>query len=33
MTNAQIIMAEIVTRGITEEVDTYAGWQARNMQV
>ena len=33
MTNMQIIMAEVTLRGITEEVDTYAGWQARNMQV
>lgn len=33
MTNMQIIMGEVTLRGITEEVDTYAGWKARNMQV
>ena len=33
MTNMQIIMSEVTLRGITEEVDTYAGWQARKMQV
>ena len=33
MTNMQIITSEVTLRGITEEVDTYAGWQARKMQV
>lgn len=33
MTNRQIIMTELALRGIMEEVDTYAGWQRRGMQV
>lgn len=33
MTNMQIIMGEVALRGITEPVDTYAGWKNRGMQV
>ena len=33
MTNLQIIISEMELHGVTEEVDTYAGWQARRMQV
>ncbi len=33
MTNLQIIAGAITLYGITEEVDTYAGWQRRGYQV
>jgi hypothetical protein len=33
MTNKQIIMGEILTRGIMEDVDTYDGWRRRGYQV
>lgn len=33
MTNLQIIMSEVELHGVTEEVDTYAGWKRRGMQV
>ena len=33
MTNLQIIGTACMMNGITEEVDTYAGWQRRGMQV
>lgn len=33
LTNRQIIMTELALRGIMEDVDTYAGWQRRGMQV
>ena len=33
MTNAAIIMNEMILNNVTEEVDTYQGWQRRGMQV
>lgn len=33
MTNLQIIGTACMMNGITEEVDTYAGWKRRGMQV
>ena len=33
VTNRQIIAAECIDHGITEEVNTYAGWQVRGFQV
>lgn len=33
MTNAEIIQGEILARGITQEVDTYAGWKRKGFKV
>lgn len=33
MTNMQIITGAMVLNGVTEEVDTYAGWKRRGFQV
>lgn len=33
VTNKEIIMTEMALRGIIEDVDTYAGWQRKGMQV
>lgn len=33
ITNREIITMEMALRGIMEDVDTYAGWQRKGMQV
>lgn len=33
MSNMEIILSELVLRGIDEEVDTYQGWKRKGKQV